>query len=93
MADPGEIGFYLAPFSSRGPTQDGRLKPDIAAPGVNINAPRAGTANGYVSYSGTSMATPFDAHVPPSGDCSAPARIGSVGQRETAACRDTPNGL
>lgn len=59
MADPGEKGFYLAPFSSRGPTRDGRSKPDIAAPGVNVMAPRAGTGNGYVAYSGTSMATPF----------------------------------
>ncbi len=59
MADPGEKGFYLASFSSRGPTADGRTKPDVCAPGVSITAAKAGSVNGYVSYSGTSMATPF----------------------------------
>jgi serine protease AprX len=59
MADPSEQGFQLAAFSSRGPTQDGRVKPEIIAPGVNITAPRAGSGNGYIAYSGTSMATPF----------------------------------
>ncbi|MCL5677276.1 MAG: S8 family serine peptidase [Firmicutes bacterium] len=59
MADTGEKGFSLASFSSRGPTADDRIKPDIAAPGVNITAAKAGTTTGYVTYSGTSMATPF----------------------------------
>ncbi len=54
-----------ATFSSRGPTRDGRLKPDIVAPGVAIvsaagnddNGPtvQAGTSK---TFSGTSMATP-----------------------------------
>ena len=52
-------GVYLAPFSGRGPTLDLRIKPDITAPGVSIFAAEAGTTNGYVSFSGTSMATPF----------------------------------
>jgi len=52
-------GIYLAPFSSRGPTLDGRLKPDILAPGVSITAAQAGSRSGYVTWSGTSMATPF----------------------------------
>ena len=52
-------GIYLAPFSSRGPTLDNRIKPDICAPGHSITAAKAGTANGYVTFSGTSMATPF----------------------------------
>lgn len=60
-ADIGEGGFYLAPFSSRGTTADGRIKPDIVAAGVNITAPEANTGSGYVTYSGTSMATPFTA--------------------------------
>ncbi|MEW2386523.1 S8 family serine peptidase [Micromonospora sp. NPDC047707] len=55
-----------AEFSSRGPrTGDGGLKPDIAAPGVDIVAARAaGTEIGevvderYVTASGTSMASP-----------------------------------
>ncbi len=61
MADPGENGFFLADFSSRGYTADGRIKPDIAAPGYNITAPQANTSASYVTYSGTSMATPFTA--------------------------------
>ncbi len=55
----------MASFSSRGPTADGRLKPDITFPGVNIASCRAqGTSMGqavddyYTRASGTSMATP-----------------------------------
>jgi serine protease AprX len=59
MADVGEMGYNLAYSSSRGPTADGRIKPDIAAPGYNITAAAANTVDGYVQYSGTSMATPF----------------------------------
>jgi hypothetical protein len=59
MADVNELGFGLASFSSRGPTRDNRMKPDISAPGVKITAPRANSTNGYVEFSGTSMATPF----------------------------------
>jgi len=59
MSDPGEGGFFLANFSSRGPTADNRIKPDITAPGVNILAPEANTSAGYIAHSGTSMATPF----------------------------------
>src|SRR3989338_9856011 len=52
-------GFYQAYFSSRGPTADGRIKPDISAPGVKITAAKAGTTNGYIEYNGTSMSSPF----------------------------------
>jgi subtilisin family serine protease len=52
----------LAEFSSRGPRfGDYSLKPDIAAPGVDILAAKAGgnaTDGYYESMSGTSMATP-----------------------------------
>ncbi|MEW1721448.1 S8 family peptidase [Streptomyces sp. NPDC093109] len=55
----------LAVFSSVGPTVTGALKPDITAPGVDIVAAKAAkgfigepAADGYVSLSGTSMATP-----------------------------------
>jgi len=61
MADVGELGYSLAYFSSRGPTADGRTKPNIAAPGFYITAAEANSTNGYVEMSGTSMATPFTA--------------------------------
>jgi len=61
--DPGEYGWALADFSSRGPTGDGRTKPDICAPGYAITSVYAGTGNGYTVMSGTSMATPFCAGV------------------------------
>jgi subtilisin family serine protease len=52
----------LAPFSSQGPRLgDMAVKPEIVAPGVRITAPRAnyGDNEPYVTYSGTSMATPM----------------------------------
>lgn len=53
----------LATFSSGGPTRDGRVKPELVAPGSRIRAARStprGAAPGarYVSKSGTSMAAP-----------------------------------
>lgn len=55
----------VAAFSSRGPTSDGRPKPDLVLPGVGIISTRArGTRVGdilnerYVASSGTSMASP-----------------------------------
>jgi serine protease AprX len=58
----------IAPFSSRGPTADGRIKPDLCFPGVGIVACRAAdTSIGnvvndwYTTLSGTSMATPHAA--------------------------------
>ena len=53
----------LAPYSSRGYTSDGRVKPDVAAIGSNIMAPNQGTGTGYTSKSGTSMATPLIAGI------------------------------
>jgi minor extracellular serine protease Vpr len=46
-----------APFSGRGFTRNQRIKPDLVAPGVNINSCAPG--GGYAIRSGTSMATPF----------------------------------
>ncbi|NMB28138.1 MAG: S8 family peptidase [Tissierellia bacterium] len=49
----------IAPFSSRGPTNEGLIKPDIVAPGVNINSLSNSKLDGYNALSGTSMATPL----------------------------------
>ncbi len=46
----------LAEFSSGGPTDDGRLKPELVAPGVNIQSLFLGPTTKQLS--GTSMATP-----------------------------------
>ncbi|TDD53857.1 hypothetical protein E1263_27575 [Kribbella antibiotica] len=54
----------LASFSSRGPgVDDGAVKPDVTAPGVNIMAAKAGGSTGdyYQPMSGTSMASPHTA--------------------------------
>ncbi|HZD55871.1 MAG TPA: S8 family serine peptidase, partial [Anaerolineales bacterium] len=61
----------MAAFSSRGPTDDGRVKPDLVAPGTYIisdrsHDPNAGTGWGaydanYFYDGGTSMATPLTA--------------------------------
>ena len=53
--------YGISSFSSRGPTADGRAKPDVVAPGERIlscNARFRGTNNLYYQDSGTSMATP-----------------------------------
>jgi subtilisin family serine protease len=61
--------YGISYFSSRGPTADGRRKPDVVAPGEKIlsarhdwqdfkdNSPRK-TEDRYIMMSGTSMATP-----------------------------------
>ena len=57
--DPAEGGWSLAQSSSRGPCDDGRIKPDILAPGTDIMAAKKGTHNQYIELTGTSMACPF----------------------------------
>ena len=48
----------IAPFSSVGPTDDGRIKPDIVANGVGLYSSYETSDTAYNSISGTSMATP-----------------------------------
>ena len=56
--------YGVSYFSSKGPTGDGRLKPDLVAPGERILSCAAGKARQdsvaglYVEDSGTSMAAP-----------------------------------
>ena len=62
--DPRSARRDVAPFSSAGPTRDGRPKPDLLAPGVDILSARStpeGAAPGsglQVCMTGTSMAAP-----------------------------------
>lgn len=66
----------MVAFSSRGPTDDGRIKPDVVAPGTNILSVRSSMAsehgwgllpagdarrNFYMFMGGTSMAAPITA--------------------------------
>lgn len=48
--------YGVSYFSSRGPTADGRLKPDLVAPGEKITS--AGLNGGELTLGGTSMAAP-----------------------------------
>jgi hypothetical protein len=48
----------MSSFSSWGPSDDGRIKPDVVANGVSVNSPIDTSDSAYASYSGTSMATP-----------------------------------
>lgn len=48
----------ISSSSSRGPTADGRRKPDIVAPGCSINSTDYQDNDGYTVKCGTSMATP-----------------------------------
>ncbi|WP_461149326.1 S8 family serine peptidase [Spirosoma pulveris] len=48
----------LSDFTSWGPTDDGRIKPDISGIGVGILSSSSESDSAYVVYDGTSMATP-----------------------------------
>jgi serine protease AprX len=48
--------YGVSYFSSRGPTGDGRSKPDLLAPGEKITAPVPGGRSD--TFDGTSMAAP-----------------------------------
>jgi len=59
-ASPYTTPLNVAWFSSRGPTLDSRVKPDLVAPGTHVVSAAANSGgNGYVDDSGTSMASPF----------------------------------
>lgn len=48
----------ISSFSSWGPTDDGRIKPDIVAVGVNLFSSSDASNTSYTIYSGTSMSSP-----------------------------------
>jgi subtilisin family serine protease len=58
------VGDVMASFSSRGPTQEKTIKPDVVAPGQDVFSggysvgPFPAPFTGFGSVSGTSMATP-----------------------------------
>lgn len=54
--DPSDV--EIASFSNWGPTDDGRIKPDIAAKGVGIFSTNSSSDTAYTQLSGTSMAAP-----------------------------------
>jgi serine protease AprX len=53
----------IAPYSSRGPTYDGRTKPDVCAMGSGTIFAVAGTVADYRRGTGTSLSTPLVAGV------------------------------
>jgi hypothetical protein len=48
----------MSAFSSWGPTDDGRIKPDIAGVGVNVLSTSSTSNESYTTLSGTSMSAP-----------------------------------
>ncbi|MFZ4672049.1 MAG: S8 family serine peptidase [Flavobacterium sp.] len=48
----------MSSFSNFGPPDDGRVKPDISAKGVNVSSCIATNNTAYASFQGTSMAAP-----------------------------------
>jgi hypothetical protein len=53
----------LVSFSSRGPTYDGRTKPDVVAMGAGVHVAEASTFDKYRKIGGTSLSSPLTAGV------------------------------
>lgn len=86
---------YLAAFSSRGPTYDCRMKPDLVAPGASVLTPKAHENASTVQSYGTSFAAPTvagnaalvrqyfeEGHLP----------CDELGNEEEHSCRIDPSG-
>ncbi len=50
--------IQISSFSSWGPTDDGRIKPDLVADGVNVTSTGSDNSKSYSTLSGTSMSAP-----------------------------------
>lgn len=48
----------MSSFSGWGPTDDGRVKPDLVANGVSLNSSTSASNTSYGNFSGTSMSSP-----------------------------------
>ncbi|MFG2874869.1 S8 family serine peptidase [Streptomyces sp. NPDC048337] len=75
-----DINNAIASFSSRGAGPGGIVKPNIAAPGVNVRSSVPG--GGYQAFSGTSMASPHTAATVALLWSAAPALEGDIAQTE-----------
>ncbi len=75
-----DINGNIAPFSSRGPGENGEVKPNLAAPGVDVRSAVPG--GGYSLGTGTSMASPHTAGTVALIWSGAPALIGDVAATE-----------
>ncbi|MEH1168242.1 S8 family serine peptidase [Micromonospora sp. CPCC 205539] len=80
-----DINNNIAGFSGRGVGQNGEIKPNISAPGVNVRSSIPG--NAYASFNGTSMAAPHLAGAIALLYSAAPSLVGDV-----AATRALLNG-
>ncbi|MCX5192688.1 S8 family serine peptidase [Streptomyces sp. NBC_00249] len=88
-----DVNNAIAPFSSRGAGPGGIVKPNIAAPGVNVRSSVPGGA--YESFSGTSMASPHTAATVALLWSAAPSLAGDVAQTEAlldGTAQDTDSG-
>jgi hypothetical protein len=54
----GPESVQLSSFSSHGPTDDGRIKPELVAKGRSLKSSHNSSNTAYATYSGTSMAAP-----------------------------------
>jgi subtilisin family serine protease len=61
VANLDDVIGRIHPTSSQGPTRDGRLKPDVAAPGTRVLAANGftGDPDAWLEMTGTSMASPY----------------------------------
>ena len=58
FGNPAITGAAIAPSSSQGPTDDGRIKPDITGRGTNVYSCDDSTDSSYGNSTGTSMSGP-----------------------------------